>query len=196
MHVLGGDPDIGADTKAYAALVGLLFSARGCGVSKGRDRFPANLMLAYLAMANDLRYRRLERARVAGLAGKFSVAYKGLDELLRQNPDDIEVHRLYGNVLETDAFSQDDIVPADARLKTARYHYRHILRIDSSNLFALFDLAEHFSNIGRNRAAKSLFEEFLRQSKAQNLDEYEYEDELARTKAWLEQQNEDRIVLD
>ena len=74
-------------------------------------------MLAYLAMANDLRYRRLERARVVSLAGKFSAAYKGLDELLRQNPDDIEVHRLYGNVLETDAFSQDDIIPSDARLR-------------------------------------------------------------------------------
>lgn len=135
---------------------------------------------------NELRYRRLALARVATLAGKFSVAYKGLDELLRQNPDDIEVHRLYGNALETDAFSQDDIIPADARLKAARYHYRCILRIDSSNLFALFDLAEHFSNIGRNRVAKALFEEFLDQSKAQNIDDYDCEDELARTKAWLE----------
>jgi len=115
--VLGGDPDIGSDSKAYAALGDFLFGACRSGVSKGRVRFLANLMQAYLVMTNDLRYRRLERARVVSLAVKFSVAYKGLDELLRQNPDDIEVHRLYGNVLETDAFSQDDIIPSDARLK-------------------------------------------------------------------------------
>jgi tetratricopeptide (TPR) repeat protein len=134
-------------------------------------------------MANDLRYRRLKRARVASLAGQFSVAYKGLDELLRQNPDDIEAHQLYANVLETDAFSEEDVMPTDARLKAARHHYRDILRVDSSNLFALFDLAEHFSNIGKSRVARALFEEFLRQSEAQNLDDYE--DELARATAWL-----------
>ena len=137
-------------------------------------------------MANDLRYKRLERAKFASLTGEYSVAYKGLDELLRQNPDDIEVHRLYGNVLELDAFSNDDVVSVDTKLKAARRHYRHILSIDSSNPFALFDLAEHFSNIGRNRVASALFEEFLRQSKVQRLDEHEYEDELRRTKAWLE----------
>jgi len=134
-------------------------------------------------MANDLRYRRLERARAASLAGQFSVAYKWLDEILRQNPDDMEAHRLYGNALEADAFSEDDVMPADARLKAARRHYRHILSVDASNLFALFDLAEHFSNIGKNRVARALFEEFLRQSEAKNLDDYE--DELARATAWL-----------
>ena len=68
-------------------------------------------------MANDLRYRRLGRAKMAGLSGDFAVAYKLMDTLLGQFPDDPEIHRLYGNILELDAFS-DEILMGTGGVKS------------------------------------------------------------------------------
>ena len=136
-------------------------------------------------MVNDLRYKRLERAKLAGLAGEYEAGYQLLDVLLAQNPDDIEARRLYGNILEMHAFSEEKNLPTNARLRSARSHYRYIIRIDPANRLAIFDLAEHFANIGRIKFASGLFRRFValcRQGACE-----EFADELHEAESWLEQ---------
>lgn len=145
----------------------------------------SNWEVNVLAMINDLRFKRLERAKLAGLAGEYEAAYHLLDVLLAQAPDDIEARRLYGNILEMHAFSEETDLPMDARLRGARIHYRHIIKIGSGNLLAIFDLAEHFANIGRIQFAGRLFRRFaeLHQQSARD----EFSDELDEAESWLKQ---------
>src|ERR1700761_964493 len=100
-------------------------------------------------MTNDLRFKRLERARLAGLVGEYEAAYQLLDVLLAHSPGDIEVRRLYGNILEMHAFFEKENLPMSAKLRCARAHYRQIIKTDPANHLAIFDLAEHFANIGK-----------------------------------------------
>ena len=134
-------------------------------------------------MANDLRYRRLVTAKMAGLSRDYPAAYALMDTLLGQFPDDAEVHRLYGNILELDAFSEEVVRPTDARLRRARQHYRHLMKVGEGGYMALFDLAEHFSNVGKLSVAESLFHLFVKQCEGRPA--AECEDELESSLDWL-----------
>jgi hypothetical protein len=130
-------------------------------------------------MADEVRYRRLAAAKALALAGNYSAAYSVLDALQRKYPQDVEVHRLYGNILELDAFAFELISPMDERLRSARSHYLSILRISNYDKQAMFDLAEHFANINKKRVAKCFFEKFLA------FYESEGSEEVERAKEWL-----------
>lgn len=135
------------------------------------------------AMANDLRYKRLMAAKMAGLSGEYASAYSLMDTLLGQFPYDAEVHRLYGNILELDAFSEDVIRPMDSRLRKARRHYRVLMSDQDGGYFALFDFAEHFANIGRLRIAGHFFRRFV--ERCEGVSTAECEEELASSLDWL-----------
>ena len=134
-------------------------------------------------MANDLRYKRLVTAKMAGLSGEYASAYGLMDTLLGQFPEDTEVHRLYGNILELDAFTDGVVRPMDPRLRRARWHYRRLMSAQEGGYFAFFDLAEHFSNIGRLRIARHLFLRFVEMCEGVSAEECG--DELASSLDWL-----------
>jgi len=121
---------------------------------------------------------------MAGLSGDFAVAYKLMDTLLGQFPDDPEIHRLYGNILELDAFSDEEVYPMDARLRKARRHYRRLMEAGANGYMALFDLAEHFANIGRENVARALFHRFVQECEGRPVQECE--EELASSLEWLD----------
>lgn len=125
-------------------------------------------------MADDLRYKRLTSAQSLALAGDYHSAYEILDGLLRKYPDDIEVHRLYGNVLELDAFTSDITNAMDARLRSARRHYTLILRNNNYDRQAMFDLAEHFANINKVSVAQCFYEKFLSRYGSEKSEEVEH----------------------
>lgn len=130
-------------------------------------------------MVDDLRYKRLTSAKALALAGDYSAAYDILDALHRKYPHDIEVHRLHGNILELDAFAFDVTNPMDERLRSARRHYACILRRNNYDRQAMFDLAEHFSNIDKMYVARCLYEEILARYGNEKSEEVE------RSKEWL-----------
>lgn len=130
-------------------------------------------------MVDDLRYKRLTSAKSLALAGDYCAAYDILDDLCRKYPRDVEVHRLYGNVLELEAFALDVTNPMDERLRSARRHYALILRTNNYDRQAMFDLAEHFANINKVRVAQCFYEKFLSQYGGEESEDVE------RAKEWL-----------
>lgn len=138
-------------------------------------------------MVDDLRYKRLVHAKALALEGNFKDAYGILDGLYRKYPQDLEVHRLYGNVLELDAFSFEVTNPMDERLRRARRHYAFILRVSNYDRVAMFDLAEHFSNIEKVHIAKCFYEEIVARYKD------EASEEVGLAKEWLDEMKEKDI---
>ena len=133
-------------------------------------------------MVDDLRYKRLERAKASALNGDYKSAYSILDALHRKYPEDIEVHRLYGNVLELDAWACETTRPMDERLRSARKHYAHILRTNKHEPMAIFDLAEHFANLNKVSVARRFFAAFLMRYG----NESALIEEVEHAQAWLE----------
>jgi thioredoxin-like negative regulator of GroEL len=136
-------------------------------------------------MVNDIRFKRLEKARFAGLSRDFATAYTILNVLIAQDADDVEARRLYGNLKEMEAFGDDELAKTNRMLKSARSQYRHILKIDPGNLYALFDLADQMVHFGRVRCATKLYEAFLLRHREEA--PLGYDDEVAEAKAWVAQ---------
>jgi hypothetical protein len=134
-------------------------------------------------MTDDLRYKRLQRAKLLAMSGDYEGAYSILNSLHKKYPRDIETHRLHGNVLEMDAFASEVAKPTDVRLKSARKHYAQVFRINKHDQFVLFDLAEHFSNIGKKGLAAHFFKSFL----AEHEFESSLSDEIETARSWLEE---------
>lgn len=132
-------------------------------------------------MVDDLRYKRLTNAKSLALEGDYKAAYDILEVLHQKYPQDLEVRRLYGNVLELEAFALEVTRPMDDRLRRARKHYAFILRASKYDRVAMFDLAEHFSNINKLRVARCLFGEVLARY------ENDSSDEVSRAKERLEE---------
>lgn len=145
-------------------------------------------------MPNDIRFKYLERARLVGLSGDYVGAYRILEALLISRKDDVEVRRLYGNLLEADGLSESDSRLTWYKLRDARRQYREILKIDSCNLYALFDLADQMARFRRYRCAKSLYTAFL-ESQART-GEAGYDDEIAEASGFLFSYDKRRIVSD
>jgi hypothetical protein len=134
-------------------------------------------------MVNDIRFKRLEKAKFAGLSRDFVAAYSLLDELLAQDSRDVEARRLYGNLCEMEAFGISSTSEARMLLKSARCHYRRILDIDAGNLYALFDMAEQMVHFGRFRCATRLYDAFLESHRERRPDGYD--EELSQAREWL-----------
>lgn len=138
-------------------------------------------------MRNDIRFKRLEKAKYAGLSRDFAAAYSLLDDLLVQDYRDVEALRLYGNLYEMEAFGLSS--PSEARmlLKSARRHYRRILDVDAGNLYALFDMAEQMVHFERFRHAARFYEAFLESHHKRKADGYD--DEISQARDWLAAQS-------
>jgi tetratricopeptide (TPR) repeat protein len=112
-------------------------------------------------MNRELRLRNLEDARALSVEGDYDNALETVQSLLRELPDDVEVLRLYGNILEQKALHLAEVqqtrlvgVP-DYHL--ARQLYERILRLDPGNLLALIDLGDHYKNLDAYDRAFSFY---------------------------------------
>ena len=112
-------------------------------------------------MPDDIRFKRLEIAKLAGLSGEYVAAYRILDEMLVCNGCDVEAMRLYGNLLEMDGLGECESLAMRQKFRSARCHYREILRVDPANSYALFDLAEQMVHFRRLHYAAKLYRRFL-----------------------------------
>lgn len=83
----------------------------------------------------------LEQAKRLSLAGEYHEAHHIVDELLNDNPDNLDVLRLKGNILDLEYASKEDV-----SLPPSRYYYEKILTIDSENTLALIDLGDYWLN--------------------------------------------------
>ena len=115
---------------------------------------------------NSRRTRRLEEAWGLGIQGDYDAALEILEGLLGENPLDLGVLRLKGNLLELKEmdrleYSGKKLVSCTDYL-TARRCYERILEVDPGNVRAHIDLGDHYRNLDANDKALEYYREAVR----------------------------------
>jgi tetratricopeptide (TPR) repeat protein len=109
---------------------------------------------------------QLTALRGLALDGDRASALKQLDDLVRQEPLNVEALRLKGNILEWGAYERALHSPAkllrSRGFLEARKCYEQILSLDPENTLAHIDLADHFRNLGANQKALEFYERAMK----------------------------------
>jgi tetratricopeptide (TPR) repeat protein len=115
---------------------------------------------------DGVRLTRLEEARRLAIECRYDEALEAIDGLCREFPDDIEILRLNGNVLEQRALDEMEYsaskLTRSSDYMSARGCYEQILDLDSENTIALIDLGDHYKNLEAFDRAFTYYEQALR----------------------------------
>jgi tetratricopeptide (TPR) repeat protein len=121
-----------------------------------------------MAMNDDLREQRLqqlEQARALSIECSYDAALDLIEKLLLKHPDDAEVLRLKGNILEQKALDLNEYKRAKLTKSRdyllARECYERVLRVDPRNTLALIDLGDHYKNLDAYDKAFSCYEQAI-----------------------------------
>lgn len=113
-------------------------------------------------MVSD-RKDRLTEAQGLGLQGYYESALEMLEELLRENPSDLESLRMKGNLLELKALEIRETgrqkLTTSADYLTARKCYEKILEVNPRDAGAHIDLGDHYRNLDANDKALDHYKE-------------------------------------
>jgi tetratricopeptide (TPR) repeat protein len=110
------------------------------------------------------RINELEEAKMAALSGDYENALRITESVLNHFPDDIDVLRLKGNIIELWISAEFDAISSmerDIQLKLARACYEKILTLDSKNILVLRDLADHLKDLGEKSGASVLYKKLI-----------------------------------
>lgn len=91
----------------------------------------------------------LEKAKFLAMAGKYQEALKVVNELLTTFPNELDVLRLKGNILDLEVSAENIEFPEHerkAKFTMAQKCYERILELDSNNVLALIDLGDYWQN--------------------------------------------------
>lgn len=112
------------------------------------------------------RFKYLEQAKSLTLAGEYQSAIEIVDDIIKDNPKDIEALRFKGNTLELQVLAERaqmdlDASADDARLATARTFYKAILEIEPDNITALKDLADNLKLSGDILSSAQVYDQLI-----------------------------------
>jgi tetratricopeptide (TPR) repeat protein len=103
----------------------------------------------------------LERAKSLSLAGAYEEALAIVNGILRAQPQDIEVLRLKGNIIELKVLNREVssgvLYVQDTEFAAARHCYERILTLEPFNVMALVDLGSHWKNLGEYLKAQEFY---------------------------------------
>ena len=113
--------------------------------------------------SREHRFQQLEKARALATECSYDAALEVVEKLLFDSPNDIEILRLKGNILEQKTldlyeYSQQKLTRSSEFL-LARECYEQILRLDPQNSVALIDLGDHYKYLDAYDKAFSYYDQ-------------------------------------